>query len=234
MEFNFKEFKVIQKDSAAKITTDATVFAAAVPLISSVKRVLEIGAGTGVISLMISQRKSVEIQAVEIDRLAFEEAKRNFENSPFSDRLNITHGAIQNFAEQHKYDLIVSNPPFFTDNLKSEMNIRKNTAYHTDKLSFEELASAISQHLDESGIAYIMLPEYESLQLDKVMEKIQFLPQHILYIKHNESKLPLRRIVGYKRIKKSHPIVEYIIIRTLNGHFTDQYRQLMTPYLTIF
>lgn len=233
MEFQFKQFTVQQSDSAAKITTDATVFAASLPLQKEVKQVLEIGTGTGVMSLMLRQRQQIQLDAVELEQGAYEEAKLNFENSPFKDDLAIFHTAVQDFSPSKRYDLIFSNPPFFTDNLRSEINPKKNLAYHTESLSFDELAESIHRLLADEGKAFVMLPHYESLQLDKVMIAKGFFINENYLIKHNINKAPLRRIVGYSYQKNDHPEFS-ILIRELDGQFSMQYKALMQPYLTIF
>jgi tRNA1Val (adenine37-N6)-methyltransferase len=114
--FKFKEFEVKQEDSAMKIGTDGVLLGAWTKIDNSVDSVLDIGSGTGLISLMMAQRSDAElIDAVELDPAAYEESVYNFENSPWGDRLFCYHSSFQEFAQEieDSYDLIVSNPPFF-------------------------------------------------------------------------------------------------------------------------
>ena len=234
MQFDFKQFSVIQQHSAAKITTDATIFAAWLPIQTGVKRVLEIGPGTGVLSLMVAQRCKAHIHAVEINLQAFEEASLNFENSPFSQRLTISSESIQQFKDEEKFDLIFSNPPFFNNNLKSAVNESKNIAYHTDLLPFNELAQSVDRLLSEDGQLYIMLPVYESKLFDEEMFKLGYSVFCVLTMRHNEEKKVLRRIVGYSNNEKHHLKQENIHVRNLDGTFHKAYIRLMKPFLTIF
>lgn len=234
MVFKFKEFLAKQEASAAKITTDATVFAAWLKVLEKDKKVLEIGAGTGVMSLMVAQKCTAKITAVEIEEMAFKECNLNFSKSPFSDQLKVYHIGVQEFHADEKFDLIFSNPPFFKNNLQSEVNENKNTAYHTNSLTFDELALSVNNLLKIDGRAFIMLPEYESIIFGEVMKSLGFFENYVLKISHNRNKKPLRRIVGYDKIKKSQLEEEYLYIRNLDGSFHDAYIKLMKPYLTIF
>jgi len=235
MIFQFKQFAVKQQKSAAKITTDATIFAASMSISIDQKQILEIGTGTGVLSLMLAQRFSrAKIDAVEIEENAFHEARDNFTNSPFKDRLNIYHSAIQEFYHEDKYDVIFSNPPFFNNNLQSAINPDKNTAYHTNRLSFKDLANSIERMLKKEGAAFIMLPVYESELFEMEMIQTGFFVKETVFIKHNQHKTPLRRILKFDRETIKNPQTKTVIVRNADNSFSDDYRKLMTPYLTIF
>ncbi|GAB3341051.1 methyltransferase [Marivirga atlantica] len=235
MIFQFKQFAVRQQKSAAKITTDATIFAAELSASAAHRGFLEIGTGTGVLTLMLAQRfDQANIDAVEIEENAFQEAQSNFTNSPFADRLNIHHSAIQQFYPEDKYDVIFSNPPFFNNNLQSAINPDKNTAYHTNSLSFYELATSIERLLKEDGEASVMLPVYESELFEKEMTKIAFFVKEIIFIKHNENKAPLRKILKFVRAAIKNPQTKTVTVRNADNSFSDDYRSLMTPFLTIF
>ncbi len=235
MIFRFKQFNIQQRASAAKITTDATIFAAWLPVSNVARSALEIGAGTGVLSLMLAQRfPELSITAVEIDEKAFAEARQNFEQSPFAARLSIAHTSIQQFKPDVLFDVIFSNPPFFTNNLQSVSNKARNTAYHTNKLNFEELAISIEVNLATAGSAFIMLPIYESRLMEAEMNRRGFALHQSLLIKHNQVKNPLRKINEFKRAETKHPQVQSIVIRDADGSFSEAYSRLLAPFLTIF
>ena len=121
--FVFKQFTINQDECAMKIGTDAVLLGAWTNLEHNPNSVLDIGAGTGVIALMISQRSSAQlIDAIEIDEGAYEQCVENFENSPWSDRLFCYHASLEEFVNEmeDKYDLIISNPPFYSDDFKSQ------------------------------------------------------------------------------------------------------------------
>lgn len=156
--FRFQQFSVVQKNSGMKICTDAVLFGAMAP-IKSGDIVLDIGAGTGVLALMAAQRGAAQITAVELTHEAYHEAKFNFANSPWPERLEALHQDIQSFARkaaQH-YDLIISNPPFFENHSKTSDTLR-NTARHTDQLPFADLITVADQLLSQQGLFYVLIP----------------------------------------------------------------------------
>ncbi|MDK2596462.1 tRNA1(Val) (adenine(37)-N6)-methyltransferase [Pseudoalteromonas obscura] len=160
--FAFKQFKIDQNHAAMKVSTDGIMFGAWVSL-RGTKRVLDIGAGTGLLSLMVKQRvPSLAVSAIEIDDLAIKDARHNFEQSPWSD-IKLYHQAVQGFENGKKFDLIISNPPYFQDSLKGN-NTQRNTARHTDSLSFSELIEAFLRLSSETARLAIILP-YDGAQV---------------------------------------------------------------------
>ncbi len=163
--FQFKQFEIHQQQSAMKVGTDG-VLLGAWAAVEGAKRILDIGTGTGLIALMMAQRnEKALIDAVEIDKKAYEEAKYNFEISKWSNRLSIFHDSIQDFAKNtaEKYDFIISNPPYFINSTKSD-KAAKNQVRHTDSLSFDELLNAVNQLLTKDGKFCVVLPFYEGEQ----------------------------------------------------------------------
>ena len=234
--FQFKEFSVHQQNSPAKITTDATVFAASLQVTKKVESALEIGTGTGVLSLMLAQRYSdLKIDAVEINPIAFKEAQNNFKDSKWSNRLRAYLIDFNNFESEDKYDLIFSNPPFFQNNLQSETNHGKNTAYHTNQLSFEALAKGIDLNLIERGEAHIMLPPYEMTLFEKEMNAIGFQCKRKIELRHQAESKVIRLFNTFDRgeggLERGK---EVIIVRDENNYFHPSYIKLMKGFLTIF
>ncbi|MHA7131754.1 tRNA1(Val) (adenine(37)-N6)-methyltransferase [Algoriphagus namhaensis] len=155
--FQFKQFRVNQDRCAMKISTDAVMLGALVEA-EQAGKLLEIGAGTGVISLMLAQRfPAWRITALEIDEAAADQCAENFSSSPFANRLDLVVGAVQSFETTQKFDRIVSNPPYYPDHLKPK-DERRLKALHTDDLSFEDLLSAVEKHLHELGEFWLVLP----------------------------------------------------------------------------
>jgi len=161
--FKFKEFTVQQDKSAMKVGTDGVLLGAWCPVDFYPDTVLDIGAGTGVVSLMIAQRSdAMTIDAVELDENAYEQTVVNFEESDWGDRLYCYHASFQEFAdeisqEEERYDLIVSNPPFYSDTFESNDEAR-NKARFTSSLSFEELIIGVSKILSENGKFTVIIP----------------------------------------------------------------------------
>ena len=156
--FRFQQFSVIQKQSAMKVCTDAVLFGAMVP-VNKGDRVLDIGAGTGVLSLMVAQLGAEQVTAVELTQASYEEAKLNFGNSPWADRLEVVHQNIQGFtiSIEHQYDLVICNPPFFENHSKTTDSLR-NVARHNDELPFADLIKSADQLLSSQGLFYLLLP----------------------------------------------------------------------------
>ena len=205
--FKFKQFDVDQRGCAMKINTDGVLLGALVDAIDP-KTVLDIGTGTGVIALMLAQRfNDAHIDAVEIDPIAAQTAERNFNNSLFSQRLNIYPIGFEQFFDQHpgkKYDLIISNPPFFINSLKSP-KANKELAKHTDEDFFKNLISGLSQHLAFDGLGYLILP----LDTAEMVKKIAL-----------ENELFVRKTISVYSYKHSAPHRE-ILILSLNPTKAD-------------
>ena len=148
--FSFKKFSVQQDKTAMKVGTDGVLLGAWTPINHKPNSILDIGAGTGIIALMLAQRTyAQQIDALEIDEDAYEQATNNFENSPWSDRLFCYHAGLDEFVEEpaDEYDLIVCNPPFYQDELSSVLPGEK-IAKHSLHLSLTELISSIEKVLN--------------------------------------------------------------------------------------
>ncbi|MCG7535338.1 methyltransferase [Pseudoalteromonas sp. OOF1S-7] len=157
--FAFKQFTVAQSRSAMKVSTDGVLFGAWVD-VAGVQRMLDIGTGTGLLSLMCKQRApALTIDAVEIDAQACLDAKDNIHASPWQG-ICIHQSPIQTFVSDQPYDLVISNPPYFNYSLKGPDTAR-NTARHTDSLSFVQLIEAFFRHSDEAGRLAVILPTQE-------------------------------------------------------------------------
>ncbi|MES9885934.1 MAG: methyltransferase [Candidatus Sedimenticola sp. 6PFRAG1] len=156
--FRFQQFSVLQERSAMRVCTDATLFGAMAPVRGG-EQVLDIGAGTGLLALMAAQLGAGLVTAVELTEEACDEARHNFSHSPWSDRLEAVHRDIQGFAAAtgNKYDLVISNPPFFDSHSKSPATGR-NIARHTDLLPYADLIAATEKLLTREGLFYLLIP----------------------------------------------------------------------------
>lgn len=155
--FRFKQFNIRQDNTAMKIGTDGTLLGAWVN-IEGAKKILDIGTGTGVIALMTAQRnKEAYITAIELNEDAIIDATFNIQESPWSDRVKLKSTSLQEFNSEEKYDVIVSNPPFFENSLRSKSSNRNN-ARHTDSLHYKDILSFAQNHLTENGVVAMILP----------------------------------------------------------------------------
>lgn len=155
--FRFKQFSVVNDRTAMKVGTDGVLLGAWCPL-EGTRRVLDVGTGCGVIALMVAQRNpSAKIDAIDIDHDAIEEAKLNFENSPWSERLTAIDGDFNGIDVETHYDLIVSNPPYFTNGILPTGDAR-TTARHTGSLSYRQLIEGASRLLTSEGSLALITP----------------------------------------------------------------------------
>lgn len=232
--FQFKQFLVRQDQTAMKVTTDACILGAYTALENATK-VLDIGTGTGLIAMMLAQRSKAQFSAVELDDNAYQQAVENVQNSIFKEQIRVFHQSIQDFAENNKdlyFELIVSNPPFFQNHLKSEQE-KRNKALHTDTLSFEDLLTSVIKLLSADGRFVVLLPAYESTVLENLALQEGLYPHKKLLIRHRNGSKILRIITTFGLTEKE-TIQEELIIRNLDESYTAQFSTLLKEYYLIF
>lgn len=162
-KFVFKQFTVHQDQCAMKVGTDGVLLGAWTSLDHQPETILDVGAGTGLIALQLAQRSVAEtIDAIELDEAAYEQCVANFEGSPWADRLFCYHAGFDEFVDEieDKYDLIVSNPPFYTEEVGSGDTMR-NQARQNSSLPFDELLKGVSGLLSEGGLFSVIIPHKE-------------------------------------------------------------------------
>jgi tRNA1Val (adenine37-N6)-methyltransferase len=171
--FRFKQFTIHQDQTAMKVTTDSCLFGAwvarEIQSIQNPSRVLDIGTGTGLLSLMIAQKNDIVIDAVEIDNNAAVQARQNISNSKWKNRVHLFEDDILRFEGNKQYSVIVSNPPFYENELSSP-NPLKNIAHHSEQLKLDQLISIIKQRLIPTGEFFILLPLKREMQYQMICE----------------------------------------------------------------
>jgi tRNA1Val (adenine37-N6)-methyltransferase len=233
--FKFKQFSVDQSGCAMKINTDGVLLGAIVNA-GSPKTILDIGTGTGVIALMLAQRfKEAKIDAVEIDESAAETAKKNFNGSPFKEKLTVYPSNFENYFikfPERKYDLIVSNPPFYIDSLKSP-GVKKSLAKHTDIDFFERLLKSIANHLTPNGCCWLIVPVAMLEMLNLLAADNRMFPQKIIYVQSYPDSEAHRIIVCFSFKQVSYEIGKLSIYKAVNL-YSDEYKKLLQPYFLAF
>ena len=227
--FKFKQFDVIQQNSSAKVGTDGVLLGAWATLENNPKTILDIGAGTGLISLMLAQRtEKAKIYAIEKDKLAYEECKLNFENSPWNQRLKTILGDITLTVFKEKFDLIVSNPPFYQEDYASK-DSRRASARHTVDLSFENLFLAINKCISSNGVLCVIIPFKERELLVNLGENIGLFPFKELHIKGNPNADVKRILMAFSHNNVSTEIF-YLTIENIRHNYTNEYINLTKDF----
>jgi tRNA1Val (adenine37-N6)-methyltransferase len=229
--FNFKQFTIQQDRCAMKVGTDSVLLGAWTPVENNPFSVLDIGAGTGILSLMLAQRSNAEqIDALEIDEEAYEQCVDNFENSPWDDRLFCFHAGLDEFVDdpEDEYDLIISNPPFYTDEYKSG-NVSRDLARFEDALPFKDIIEAANLLLSENGIFSVIIPfkeEQKFIELAKHFELYSFKMTRVKGTPTTEIK---RSLIAFSRIEKE-IFIDELIIETARHQFTEDYIALTKDF----
>jgi tRNA1Val (adenine37-N6)-methyltransferase len=228
--FQFKQFKIEQDKCAMKVTTDACIQGAWTPIRSHVKRVLDIGAGTGLLSLMFAQRNPhICIDAIEFDADAAQQAAENVAMSPWRDRIHIIETDARNFDTTHKYSLIITNPPFFHNSLLGD-NEAKNKARHTLSLSFEELVQIITANLADDGYVSILLPYEQYLTWLPIAAAGALYEQEKLVVRHRAD-AALKRVVGIFSTRKAGDVkITELTIQSDSGTYSQAFIKLLSPF----
>ena len=225
-----------------KVCTDACLFGAWIAEKEKSKNlkgknVLDIGTGTGLLSLMFAQKNPlVIIDAVEIDETAAQQAKENFDASPWKDRLNIYNTSIQQFSDttiqpfhySTKYDLIISNPPFFENDLKAN-DAKRNVALHAAELGLEELLNEVSRRLKDDGSIAVLLPFHRTEQFVRSARQKDFHLKEKVFLKQTPKHLYFRSLLLFSKEKADANECE-IIIQDNDGEYTKKFVELLKDY----
>jgi tRNA1Val (adenine37-N6)-methyltransferase len=233
MTFQFKQFTVNQDKTAMKVGTDGVLLGAWTPVDYDPYNILDIGGGTGLVSLMLAQRSEAEqIDALEIDADAYEQAVDNFEDSPWNDRLFCFHISLDDFMEdleEEQYDLIVSNPPFYSENVSSG-NDARDTARQNQSLPFEDLCEAASVLLSEDGILAVIIPYKEEARFIALALENDLFPLKITRVKGTPTAEIKRSLLAFSR----NPILDFpvdeIAIETARHEYTPEYIALTKDF----
>ncbi|QRM90956.1 methyltransferase [Lacinutrix sp. WUR7] len=214
-----------------KIGTDAVLLGAWTSVQQNPFAILDIGAGTGVLSLMLAQRSQAEvIDAMEIDEHAYEQCVDNFENAPWADRLFCYHAALDEFTEEieDKYDLIISNPPFYSEDFKTE-STQRDLARFSDAMPFHHLTESVASLLIEDGIFSVVIPFKEEANFIELASKVQLFPNRILHVKGSPTSEIKRSLLEFS-FRESEIQKEELIIETTRHQYTKDYINLTKDF----
>jgi tRNA1Val (adenine37-N6)-methyltransferase len=215
-----------------KIGTDGVLLGAWCPVDNNPFSVLDIGAGIGILSLMLAQRSNAEqIDALEIDEDAYEQCVENFENSPWSDRLFCFHAGLDEFVDEpeDEYDLIISNPPFYSENYKTD-DYQRDLARFQDALPFEELVEAADLLLSENGIFAVIIPFKEEEKFIGLCSQLELFPVKVTRVKGSHTTPIVRSLLAFKRYELSVLTADELVIETSRHQYTDEYIELTKEF----
>jgi tRNA1Val (adenine37-N6)-methyltransferase len=229
--FKFKQFTIQQEHCAMKVCTDACLFGAYVAdqvKTKSSATILDIGTGTGLLSLMLAQRVPAIIDAVEIDAAACVQANENFEQSPWKERLTAFNTDILQFGKDKTYDGIISNPPFFEKDLKSNDG-SKNNAKHDTSLTLDQLLTVVKKHLAPDGMFAVLLPAHRvEAFIEMALKNDLHLSKKIL-VKQTEKHDPFRGILIFNR--RHAPVYEEtVVVKNMDNKYSVRFAELLKDY----
>ena len=230
--FSFKKFSVQQDKTAMKVGTDGVLLGAWTPINHNPNTILDIGAGTGLIALMLAQRTSAQqIDALEIDEDAYEQATDNFENSPWSDRLFCYHAGLDEFIEEpeDEYDLIVCNPPFYSEDYKTNSE-QRDLARFQDAMPFEELIEAADLLLSKNGIFSVIIPYKEEEKFIALAILAELYPLKITRVKGTSTSETKRSLLAFSRAKITPIRTDVLVIETSRHNYTAVYTTLTKDF----
>lgn len=234
--FEFKKFSIKQDRCAMKVGTDAVLLGSWVNT-EGCNNILDIGTGTGIIALMLAQKTSSHITALEIDQASFEQATDNVLQSPFKGQISVVNKAFQAYwkANPSKFDLIVSNPPYFVDSLKSNDTTR-STARHADVLPFNELLEGVNQILSPQGKFCLILPKKEAEYFCKLAEQKNLYLAKLLRVRNSPDKEEDKRHIMQFSFGKHHYTEQSLYIRTSSNppEYSPEYKELTMDYYLHF
>lgn len=233
--FEFKQFTIKQDRCAMKVGTDAVLLGAWTSC-GEAQTILDIGTGTGVIALMLAQRCKAFIDAIDIDENTCDQAKDNAKQSKWADRVNVHNISLQDFVAvpRLKYDLIVSNPPYFIDSSKAS-GVERTKARHADLLPFPELVAGVKKLLAENGRLCVILPVKEGERFREIAESKGLHLSKLTRVRTTQDKQTEKRwLMQFEFKPKSFSENSIVIEKDKRHEYSDEYKELTREYYLAF
>ncbi len=230
--FRFKQFTVAHDKCAMKVNTDGVLLGAWQD-VSEAQNILDIGTGSGVIALMMAQKnKHAIIDAIDIDKGAFDQATQNFKDSVWRDRLSAFHDAVQDFIPGKEYDAIICNPPYFIDDYKNA-DYKRKIARHSTTLSYETLLLEVNRLLHKEGKALVSLPAFNLSIFESLAKAQNLFVVRVTEVIAASGKEPYLALLQLEKSNKT-PVKRTLQIQNSAGEFTREYKELTKDFYLKF
>jgi tRNA1Val (adenine37-N6)-methyltransferase len=230
--FRFKQFTIQQEHASMKVGTDGVLLGAWASVPGAGCRVLDVGTGTGLIALMIAQRtQSVSVDALEIDPISAWQAKENFLNSPWKERIHCISSSFQDYAShcRTRYDQVICNPPFFSGSSKTHSR-EKNLARHDDSLSLQDIFKCSVLLMKETSVVSLILPVQKLEPVMDLISEYRMNCNRLTRVKPDEMK-PLKRVLVEFSYVPGELIEDELTIETNRRHvYSDQFKKLIDAF----
>lgn len=230
--FKFKHFIIDDKNCAMKVGTDGVILAAWASLSYEGKRLLDVGCGSGIVSLIMAQRSqgALHIDAIDIDSGAITDCKKNFNLSPWSKSLNAINGNFVSYSKScgEKYDMVISNPPFFTEDTLSP-DIKRASARNTSSLSFDTLFASVADVTESSAVFAMITPADTYSHIAQTALLNGFYLRRLTWVVTVEGAEPKRVLTEWGR-EQTHYTIDTLVIADSNGNYTPQYKKLTEDF----
>ncbi len=233
--FEFKKFKIKQDKCAMKVSTDAVLLGAWVIPNGSTK-ILDIGTGTGVIALMLAQKSNAQITAIDIDKNSTEQAHINVMESPYKHNVQVQHISFQNLynTSEEKFNLIVTNPPYFVDSLKNNSENR-SMARHNDSLSFDDLLTGVKKLLEPKGKFCVILPKNEAMLFRELATSKGLYLSKLLRVRtRKEKESEKRHLMQFEFKETEFSETTLVIEEDSHRNYTSEYKEFTKDYYLNF
>ncbi|MFZ4059423.1 MAG: tRNA1(Val) (adenine(37)-N6)-methyltransferase [Ferruginibacter sp.] len=231
--FQFKQFTVHQENCAMKVCTDACLFGAWLSTIIAADKIplngLDIGTGTGLLSLMLAQQTPISIDAIEMDQAAYLQATSNVELSNWSTQIQVYLQRLQDFYPDKKYDLIFSNPPFFNNDLQSA-DAHKNMAKHEITLTTQVLFESVDRLIVEEGRFAVLIPFHRRENYINTAEQFNLYVEEEMQVKQSHTHSFFRSLLLFSKTKIAEPTTMEMSIKDANNQYTEIFTGYLKPY----
>jgi tRNA1Val (adenine37-N6)-methyltransferase len=233
--FKFKQFTVYHDRCSMKVTTDACLFGAwcaqeiSKANLDRESTVLDIGTGASLLSLMVAQKNSLCIDAVELDKEAATQAQENVAASDWKDQITIYNKNILEFAPERKYDVIISNPPFYEREIESS-NLDRNKAHHGHSLKLEELFLFIKGHLSSNGMFFLLLPYKRLSEIKSLFTKNSLYIETEVIVKPSVQHLPFRVLIKGRHLEPVVTITLLLALKNEEDQYSEEFVALLKDY----